>query len=268
MASDPSIVQADKINKAQFETLLSQYPDLIKSISESKGAKEGQKTLQELDDYRYDEALSIFSIAKPERAMNLEDVKALVEWKLRHGKFRPTLMKFVLSNDPDVAADIIQQALDVYQKNSDAQAALDLLTKLKGIGPATASLLLTVHDPDRVIFFSDEAFYWLCCDGKKSPIKYNAKEYRTLRDTAEGLTNRLGVSATDVEKVAYVLMKQPGQSAKPVKPVKAKKEVAPSKAKKSTRPPSTKRKPEPEPDNTEDSAPKSTGLRRSKRMKA
>lgn len=100
MASESSIVPANKINKDQFETLLSQYPNLIKSTSESKGgksslkrlsilalvtriiAKDGQKTLQELDDYRYDEALRIFSVAKPQRPMNLDDVKALVEWKL------------------------------------------------------------------------------------------------------------------------------------------------------------------------------------------
>lgn len=100
MASLSSIAEADKITKTEFESLLGQYPDIIKTISESKGgksyiscslnkvangeitAKDGQKTLQELDDYRYDEALSMFSIAKSQRSMDLDDVKVLVEWKL------------------------------------------------------------------------------------------------------------------------------------------------------------------------------------------
>ncbi|KAH7156254.1 hypothetical protein EDB81DRAFT_382208 [Dactylonectria macrodidyma] len=282
MASTTSVLQADNISKDEFESLLSQYPDLIKSVSDSKRAKDSQKTLQELDSYRYDEALKIFSTDKQQRSMNLDDVKMLVEWKLRHGKFRPTLMKLVTSNDPAVAKDIIQQALDGYRKDADAQAALDTLTKLRGIGPATASLLLTVHDPNDVIFFSDEAFYWLCCNGKKSPIKYNAKEYRALRDSAQDLSKRLGVSATDVEKVAYVLMKQSDLAPEPEKAKTAKKVATssskepkepkgpkePKEAKKNTKTSSTKRKPDADPGNTEGITPETTTLRRSKRTRA
>lgn len=45
-------------------------------------AKPGQKTLAELDRYRYTEAPALFSLDKPTRTMQLEDVKSLVEWKL------------------------------------------------------------------------------------------------------------------------------------------------------------------------------------------
>lgn len=117
-------------------------------------------------------------------------------------------MKLVSENDPDFVKDTILSATQKYANNSDnTKAALDVLTKLRGIGPATASLLLSVHDPDHVIFFSDEAFYWLCGGGKEVPIKYNAKEYVALREAAEKLQQRLGVSATDIEKVADVMLK-------------------------------------------------------------
>lgn len=66
-----------------------------------------------------------------------------------------------------------------------------------------------MHDSQNAIFFSDEAFYWLCCGGKKASIKYNIDEYATLNDEAQTLVKRLDVSATDIEKVAYVLMKGP-----------------------------------------------------------
>ncbi|KAF7560914.1 hypothetical protein G7046_g3246 [Stylonectria norvegica] len=206
MTTNSGILPADTITKAEFDKLLSQYPSLIETISEAKNVKKGQKSLRELDDYRYGEALSVYSADKSPRSMELDDVKALVE---RHGKFRPTLMKYVTSNDPVTAKSTIQEAISLYRSTSDVPAALALLTKLKGIGPATASLLLTVHDPDKVIFFSDEAYYWLCCDGTKSSIKYTATEYADLRSRAEDLAGRLGVAATDVEKVAYVVMKQP-----------------------------------------------------------
>lgn len=152
--------------------------------------------------------------------MTLDDVVLLVEWKLRHGKFRPTLMGLATSNSAALARKTIAAAIQAYRRAAEPSdagsvaAALKELTKLRGIGPATASLLLSVHDPDRVIFFSDEAFYWLCGGGggggRFGSIKYNNKEYDALRKRAGELVKRLGVSATDVEKVAYVLFKRDG----------------------------------------------------------
>ncbi|KAK6065916.1 DUF1479 domain protein [Seiridium cupressi] len=198
------------ISNDAFHELLDQYSPLIESVSSSKAPKAGQKTLLELDEFRYREALKLFGSESPEQAMNHDHVKELVDWKLRHGKFRPTLMKLVSSNDGDMVKETMEKALNAYWKSPDAFVALGEISKLKGIGPATASLLLSVHDPDRVIFFSDEAFWWLCCDGEKAPIKYNSKEYQELNQSAQELVSRLSVSATDVEKVAYVVMKDGG----------------------------------------------------------
>lgn len=115
-------------------------------------------------------------------------------------------MKLVSSNEENLAEDTIKGALENYQKTSDAPAAVDALAKLRGVGPATASLLLAVHDPDNVIFFADEAFYWLCSGAKREPIKYNKKEYKELNERSQAVAKRLNVKAIDVERVAYVLM--------------------------------------------------------------
>ena len=124
-------------------------------------------------------------------------------------------MNLVSSNDTTTVSRVIEDALKTYQDAADPSAAVDILTKLKGIGPATASLLLSVHDSEHVLFFSDEAFYWLCCGGKKSPIKYNKKEYSALGERARELMERLGVRAVDIEKVAYVVVNQPTESSEP-----------------------------------------------------
>lgn len=116
-------------------------------------------------------------------------------------------MKLVSSNEPDFVKLTVEEASESYRRKDDAAAALGILTKLKGIGPATASLLLAVLDPDRILFFADEAFYWLCCGGKKAPIKYNAKEYQDLSERARKLCRRLDVKAVDVERVAFVIMR-------------------------------------------------------------
>ncbi|KAI0009431.1 DUF1479-domain-containing protein [Xylariaceae sp. FL0662B] len=217
---DQSLLPAN-ISAGEFKQLLSQYERLVESISSAKGAKSGQKTLLELDKFRYDDAVAVFQSENPKRQMKHDDVKMLVDWKLRHGKFRPTLMKLVSSNDEAFVEHTIQNAMKDYWPDPDTSKALDTITKLKGVGPATASLLLSVHDPDRVLFFSDEAFYWLCCDGQKSPIKYNAKEYQQLNAAAQTLVKRLGVSATDIEKVAYVLMREGDSQSMPVKGVQS-----------------------------------------------
>ncbi|KAL6876628.1 hypothetical protein J3F83DRAFT_712203 [Trichoderma novae-zelandiae] len=203
-----TVVPHGEITQEQFAALLSRYPAVVEAISQSKGAKDGQKTLSELDQYRYVDAVEAFGLKEQRREMDLDDVKMLVEWKLRHGKFRPTLMSLVSSNPP-TASHTIQSAMKSYADSKDAGGAIRILSGLRGIGPATASLLLSVHDAQKVIFFSDEAYWWLCCEGNKEAIKYTPKEYSALRAEADALMERLGVSAMDIEKVAYVLMKQP-----------------------------------------------------------
>ncbi|KAK2005700.1 hypothetical protein LZ32DRAFT_545492 [Colletotrichum eremochloae] len=192
----------------EFQQLLANYNPLIDSISASKDVKAGQQTLQELDHFRFVEAPVLFSQDEPKRAMNLEDVKCLVDWKLRHGKFRPSLMKLVSSNDSSAVQETVKKAINDYRDMADLPAALNILTEMKGIGPATASLILAVHYPQKVIFFSDEAYYWLCNKGQKASLKYSMKEYESLNYQAGKLLKRLGVGAMEVEKVAYVVLKQ------------------------------------------------------------
>jgi hypothetical protein len=168
-------------------------------------------------------------------------------------------MSLVSSNPAALTKSTVAAALELYRANpgQNAQKALDTLVKLRGIGPATASLLLNVHDADRVVFFSDEAYYWLCCGGNKSPIKYNAREYAELRLRAEELADRLGVGMVHVEKVAYVVMKRESSPSVETAKVKSKRPVA--KESKATAGVS-KRKTE--------TKVEETGLRRSKRQRA
>ncbi|KAK0751502.1 hypothetical protein B0T18DRAFT_320167 [Schizothecium vesticola] len=235
-----SVVPAvDKISAREFADCLSRYPACIEAISVSKGAKDGQKTLAELDEYRYGEVIDVFGSTTAKETMGIDDVKTLVEWKLRHGKFRPTLMKLVSSNDPDFVQETVQKAVKIYREKTDISAALKILTELKGIGPATASLLLSIHDAENVIFFADEAFYWLCCGGSKGPIKYNLKEYLALSEQAQALGKRLGVKAVEVERVAFALLRGESDNhaaskppeTKPADEEKKKKGPAPAKRK-------------------------------------
>lgn len=102
MASS-NIVSADKISLEEFNRRLVEYESLIQRVSDEKGgmlitnrhhnrwqtltaslwiAKGGQKTLLELDEYRYRKALENFNTESRAQPMALDDIKTLVEWKL------------------------------------------------------------------------------------------------------------------------------------------------------------------------------------------
>lgn len=104
--------------------------------------------------------------------------------------------------------------LDGTTPSSSPLPALKILTQFKGIGPATASLLLSVMKPDSVPFFSDELFRWCTWDDSGSPrgwkraIKYNVKEYAEVVERVKALRKRLNIRAIDAERVAWVLGKE------------------------------------------------------------
>jgi hypothetical protein len=120
------------------------------------------------------------------------------------------------------------------------KSSLDALTTpLRGVGPATASLVLSVAtislDGDEVPFYSDDVYLWVCLteypgmegngekvkykkDSGELIAKYDVKEYRELWGATRVLRDRLNgfveggdgdrkgaVSLIDVERVAYVL---------------------------------------------------------------
>jgi len=119
-------------------------------------------------------------------------------------------MKLATSNTEEDVSKISKAAFEMYESDtSNTKGTIKKLAELKGIGPATASLLLSVHDVENALFFGDEVFWWLCCKGQKESIKYNFKEHEDLMEKFRELVERLGggVSALDVERVGYVIMK-------------------------------------------------------------
>ena len=113
---------------------------------------------------------------------------------------------------------------------------LSKLQELIGVGPATATLLLSLADPDDVPFFSDETYAWLCRrpgeeedddddekeetrgprrkggakvkgkagskaeGGGKLKLRYNWKEYGELFDAVQRLRRRLADEGSQGEK--------------------------------------------------------------------
>ncbi|KAM3086521.1 hypothetical protein ACMFMF_000469 [Clarireedia jacksonii] len=211
---------AKDITLAEFNSALARYPQLIQSYA-SKNAKEGVTPLAELDRFRYVEAPQKFK--KGASTLTIKDLEKLVDWKLRHGAYRPGFLKKVAKNSDEKVKGATEDAFKHYREHpGDITEVISKIKEpLQGIGPATASLILAIHDPDHVIFFSDEVYKWLVNEGGLKPNpKYTTKEFEEVHTAAKTLASRLSVNPLQIEKVAFVIIKEsePVREPKP-KPV-------------------------------------------------
>lgn len=192
----------DSITSSLFDAILQKYPQTVKDKLHEPDKRRYERLPQEISHRR--QSTDGAYLAKSE-------VVDLVDWKLHHGTYRPKLKQLVESNDADAIRSTSKSAFASFDGSSEkAKSCLAQLSAFKGIGPATASLLLSVAFPNEAPFFSDELFRWcFWAEGKGKgwdrPINYTPKEYMELFAKVSELRARIGVRAVDAEKVAYVL---------------------------------------------------------------
>lgn len=196
---------ASTVTETDFKDALSRYPSIIQKIS--RKPKAGSLTLEELDKFRYETALTQFDKSTG-RVMDISDLKNLIEWKMHHGTFRPTLAKLVSSNSNEKLAAATKDAYEHYANHKeDIAGTLERLTKpLSGIGPAAGSLMLSIHDSKNIVFFSDELYRWLCTDGCKVPLRYTVQEFEKLFEKASDFMARIECTPVELEKAAFVFI--------------------------------------------------------------
>ncbi|XP_075686833.1 uncharacterized protein LOC142655969 [Rhinoderma darwinii] len=142
--------------------------DVYWEVVAAKGAK--QKRLLELDKW-YQEELPARIASRPQKSLTQEELVKLMEWKLMRGKFRPRLKQMVSGNSASTVESCTGKA---FRLLPDVSAAIDELCQLKGIGPATASAVLSAGAPELTAFMADEAVESV---PGLSPIQYNLKHY-------------------------------------------------------------------------------------------
>ncbi|ELU06856.1 hypothetical protein CAPTEDRAFT_164778 [Capitella teleta] len=119
--------------------------------------------------------------------MTSEELIQLMKWKLSRGKFRPRLIEFAASNSEEKVKASTEEAFQSASKGK-LTAAIKTLTELKGIGPATASAILTAGCGQEVAFMADESVWGIL--GKQS-LKYDLKEYLCFMEEILSIRNRL-----------------------------------------------------------------------------
>ncbi|KAI5360321.1 putative DNA glycosylase [Septoria linicola] len=191
----------DAITTEVFAGLLEHYPHVVPARA------------SEYEFRRYTQIPQTIAArkVKHEAQLGKTEVVVLVDWKLAHGTFRPKLKQLVQSNPPDVVEKTTAAAFASFDGSPEnVKSSLAELSTLKGIGPATASLLLSVAFPDQVPFFSDELFRWAFWEEGKGKgwdrsIKYTPKEYLELYSKVQEVRNKHGWPAANIEKTAFVL---------------------------------------------------------------
>ena len=137
--------------------------------------------------------LTLPAIIKDQQHLTKEDGIKLIEWKGKRGKFRPALVKYARDQDDEALREASKDALDILSAEKSAACidarqimkALRKLTQLRGIGPATASAILSAMDA-RVPFMSDEAL--IVCLGKR---EYTEKAYERLVQCIQAKYNEI-----------------------------------------------------------------------------
>ena len=128
-------------------------------------------------------------LIESDKMITLTQLERLMTWKLRRGQFRPTLMGLIRRNSPSSVKEVTKKAIClVTESPKNVVEAFKILEGLQGVGPATASLILSVILPRNVPFMSDEAM-----DASIGlPRSYTASRYEKFRKAMAAKAKELG----------------------------------------------------------------------------
>jgi len=165
-----------------------QLYDKILKLKAEKEKKEKAKAakLLELDSW-FQNQLPQNIHKRSEKFLTQEELIKLMEWKLTRGKFRPRLTQLVQTNSSETVKEVTSKA---FKCLPDVKSAINELTKLKAVGPATASAILCAGS-HKVPFMADESIQAIPGFGK---IDYTLKFYlqylEKIRSCLRNLVNK------------------------------------------------------------------------------
>ncbi|XP_020390120.1 uncharacterized protein zgc:112496 [Rhincodon typus] len=172
-------------NPTVWRSIFAVYGDVVEAKAMASKGKKASKLIA-LDKW-YQEALPEAVCSRKEKFLTHAELVQLMEWKLTRGKFRPTLQQMVMSNSRESVEACTRKAFKLLP---DVSAAITELSKLKAVGPATASAVLVAGAPQEAAFMADEAVESV---PGLVPIKYTLKHYilylHKVRERATQLNN-------------------------------------------------------------------------------
>ena len=149
----------------EWEKWLQCYPKVMRLYA----AKKKKEKLIKLDDW-YQKALKLEVDKRKPLYLKKDELKKLMERKLTRGKFHPRLTELIKSITEKDIKEITNKS---YGHIKEPEVAIKELRKVKGVGPAPASAIMTYFCPEKYAVMADESVQSLL-SGK---IDYTLKYY-------------------------------------------------------------------------------------------
>ncbi|MCO5569197.1 hypothetical protein L7F22_022907 [Adiantum nelumboides] len=187
-------VEYDCNDGAAWQQQLEGYASFIEALKKPK--------LQELDDFYTRSLPSLVQQRHPSPFMTAQELVKVVQWKLSRGKWRPKLLSFASALTDN---EVKTASLGSFLALPDLKVAINALTALKGVGPATASAVLAAAAPDVAPFMSDEAMIAVMGSVKDYTLKQYLLYAEKLQCKAQELTKSSGkeFSPSDLERALW-----------------------------------------------------------------
>ena len=168
-------------NPDSWRAALCTYDDVI--------ASQRSKRLPSLDRWYREELPSTIDSRQPS-FLKHEELVRLTEWKMARGVWRQRNLILVRSNAPEVVEKTSEEALSSIP---DAKKPISILSRLSGVGPATASAVAAAVAPETYPFFDDRVAAQIDGIGK---IGFTAAFYGRYSEAIRARAGRLGAGWT------------------------------------------------------------------------
>lgn len=147
------------------------------------------KRLPELDRW-YREELPGITAAREPAFVTLDELVKATEWKMKRGVWRQRNLILVRSNAPEAVEEASRDAL---ARIPEPTAPIARLSKLAGVGPATASAIVAAAAPETYPFFDDLVASQVPGLG---PVDFTLKYYARYADALRERARQLGAPWT------------------------------------------------------------------------
>jgi hypothetical protein len=189
-------------DKSVWTSIEKQYDDML-------GDKGGENLLAL--DKKCEEIGAKWRTQKTEAYCTCVDLYTIIEWKFATGKPRP-LWKQIKSNSEENVHEFSKDAFRMLRNaspddneeelNKVIAGAFDHISKLKGIGPASASAILSLYRPDLIVFMYDEILDCFLGERKYTVAAY-LKIHQFCRNIAKNLETNERITMRNIGKILW-----------------------------------------------------------------
>lgn len=162
-------------------------PDWERALGgyENVVARQEVASLPELDRRVRDELPGVIASREP-AYVTLDDFVLVTRWKMARGVWRARNLALVQGNDEEQVRETSREALAAVP---DPRIPIAILTKLKGVGPATASAVAAAAAPQSYPFFDELAARQVPSLG---PVKFTLPYYLAYAEALRVRAGQLG----------------------------------------------------------------------------